>query len=71
MSNILGFTEKSDFYGGGREGSRKTNIEGRFHKKWGLVRKRGMMFLREVDTPIHTVYNDHDWIGRPFFPAVF
>ena len=61
----MGFTEKSNFY----RGSLKTSIEAGLPKKarlgkfadlrmgggggGGLARKREIMFLRRVDTPMH------------------
>ena len=65
--NILGFTEKCDFFRGGGGGSRKTNIQGDCLKSGGAwtvcrfsggegLRKRGVdVFDERVDTPMHTM----------------
>ena len=63
----MGFTEKSDFLGGG---SQKTNIEGKLPKKGaleqfgnlrggGVSKKEGVVFLRGVDTPMYTALSSN------------
>ena len=51
------FTEKSDFYGGS---SQKTDLKGGLGQfadlRRGLSRKRGVVFLKGVDTLIYTMY---------------